>query len=590
MPDLKPTRLLRILVSLLGPFIALSVPSIAATDPEGESQRIEKHEVVTHRYMVVAANPLASQAGADMIARGGGAADAAIAAQLVLNLVEPQSSGLGGGGFLTFYDHAADKIIVYDGRETAPAADTPNLFMTPEGQPLRFLDAAVGGRPIGVPGIVRLLEAVHHDYGKLPWAKLFEPAIKLAENGFAVSPRLHWWLDSAKAFLSSSPDLRAQYYKPDGSPLQVGDVVKSPELAKTLHAIADHGASAFYTGPLAEAIVKAVNQGMGVDGHPTPGAMTLDDLKNYQAIRRDAVCGSYRRYQVCGAPPPSAGAIGVIEILGMLQRYDPLQLVPQSARTYHLFIEASRRAFADRDAFIGDPAFTDTPAKGLIDPNYLLMRSSTIGRDQATPAVTPGNPPGRHAAAAPDATREQAGTSHMSIVDEAGNAVSFTTTVNMPFGSHIMAGGFILNDQLTDFSFRPDIDGAPAANRVQGGKRPRSSMAPLVVFEGRRHLRLVIGSPGGSKIIDYVALATIAHLDWGLDIQSAVDHGNVVDTGRDTELEEDTPVAAFADALTNMGHHVVVMSETSGLDAIALMKDGLHGGADNRREGVPVGE
>jgi gamma-glutamyltranspeptidase/glutathione hydrolase len=584
MPSRHPARFLLFVLLLL------CLPAAAATDPEGESQRIAKAEVVTHRYMVVAANPLASKAGAEMIAQGGSAADAAIAAQLVLNLVEPQSSGLGGGGFLTFYDRAADKIVVYDGRETAPAADGPNLFLGPDGQPMHFMDVGIGGKPVGVPGIVRLLEAVHRDYGKLPWPKLFEPAIKLAEDGFAVSPRLHWWLDTAKESLSASPDLKARYYKADGTPLQVGDILKSPEFAKTLHLLADHGAGAFYTGPLAEAIVKAVNQGNGAEGHPTPGAMTLDDLKTYQMVKRDAVCGTYRKYEVCGAPPPSAGAIGVIDILDMLQRFDPAQLTPQSARTYHLFIEASRRVFADRDAYIGDPAFTDVPTKGLVDPNYLLMRSGTIDRDEATPNVTAGDPPGRHAEVGPDRTFEQAGTSHMSIVDPVGNAIAFTTTVNGPFGSHIMAGGFILNNQLLDFSFRPETDGKPAANRVQGGKRPRSSMAPLIVFEGRRHLRLVIGSPGGSKIIDYVALATMANLDWGLDIQEAVDHGNVVDTGRGTELEQDTPVAAFADALTAMGHHVELMSETSGLDAIAVMKDGLHGGADDRREGLAVGE
>jgi gamma-glutamyltranspeptidase/glutathione hydrolase len=570
-------------------FLALNGTARAA-DPEGESQRIAKAEVVTHKYMVVAANPLASKAGADMLAAGGSAADAAIAAQLVLTLVEPQSSGLGGGGFLTFYDHANDKLIVYDGRETAPASDTDALFLGPDGQPLPFMTASIGGKPVGVPGIVRLLEAVHKDYGKLPWAKLFEPAIKLAEDGFAVSPRLNWWLTTAQSVLGNAPDLKARFYTPDGAPLPVGAILKSPELAKTLHSLAEHGATAFYSGPLAEEIVKTVNLGVGAEGRPSPGGMTLDDLKNYQAIRREAVCGPYRRYEICGAGPPSAGAVGVIEILGMLQRFDPTQLTPGVARTYHLFAEASRRAFADRDAYLGDPATVDVPVKGLIDPTYLLMRSGTIDRSQATPNVGPGDPPGKHAAAAPDAGFETAGTSHMSIVDAAGNGVSFTTTVNGPFGSFLMAGGFILNNQLTDFSFRPEINGKKVANRVQGGKRPRSSMAPLIVFEGRRHLRLLIGSPGGSKIIDYVALAMVAHLDWGLGIQQAVDHGNVVNTGGRTELEQDTPVAAFADALTGMGHQVEITSETSGLHAIAVMKDGLHGGADGRREGAAIGE
>jgi gamma-glutamyltranspeptidase/glutathione hydrolase len=579
----------RALLLLVG-VLTFAGSAFAASDPEGESQKIVKDEVVTHKYMVVAANPLASKAGADMLAAGGSAADAAIAAQLVLTLVEPQSSGIGGGGFLSFYDHATGKIVIYDGRETAPAADKPDLFLGADGQPLGFFQAAVGGKPVGVPGIMRLLEGVHKDYGKLPWPKLFEPAIKLAEDGFAVTPRLHWWLDSAKDFLENAPDLKAHYYHADGSALAVGDILKSPELAKTLHLLADKGANAFYSGPLADEIVKAVDAGIGVEGQPSPASMTLDDLKNYEVIRRDPVCGTYRKYEICGAGPPAAGAIGVIEILGMLQRFDPLQLVPQSARTYHLFAEASRRAFADRDAYVADPAMVKVPVQGLIDPSYLAVRSGTIDSSQATPHAEPGIPPGPRSDIGPDATIEQAGTSHMSIVDAAGNGVSFTTTVNAPFGSHIMVGGFILNDQLTDFSFRSTVDGKPVANAVHGGERPRSSMAPLIVFEGRRHLRLLIGSPGGSKIIDYVALATVAHLDWGLGIQQAVDYGHVVNTGTRTELEADTPVAAFADQLTGMGHQVELMSETSGLHAIAVLKDGLHGGADGRREGVAIGE
>jgi gamma-glutamyltranspeptidase/glutathione hydrolase len=578
---------------LVGALLALSAGTgtcWAASDPEGESQKIAKPEVVSRHYMAVAANPLASKAGADMLAAGGSAADAAIAAQLVLTLVEPQSSGLGGGGFLSFYDHASGKITVYDGRETAPAADKPDLFLGPDGQPIKFFDAVVGGKAVGVPGVVRLMEAVHKDHGKLPWAKLFEPAIKLAEDGFQVTPRLHWWLDTAKDFLITSPALKARYYKPDGSPLAVGDVLRSPELAKTLHALAEHGAAAFYSGPLAQEIVDAVDKGEGAEGHPVPGALSLDDLKNYKVIRREALCGAYRTYEICGAPPPAAGALAVIQILDMLQRFGPAELAPDNARTYHLFVEASRRAFADRDAYLGDPAFVDVPVKGLLDPAYLAARAATIDPGQASPSVAAGDPPGKRAEIAPSAPDEQAGTSHMSIVDATGNAASFTTTVNSPFGSHLMAGGFILNNQLTDFSFRPEVDGKPAANRVEGGKRPRSSMAPLIVFDDKHHLRLLIGSPGGSKIINYVALAMFAHLDWGMGIQDAVDYGHVVNTGRGTELEQDTPVAAYADALRRMGDHVEEMSETSGLHAIAIMKDGLHGGADFRREGVAIGE
>lgn len=578
-------------LSLILAFCAFAGSAFAAADPEGESQRIDKPEAVAHRFMAVAANPLASKAGEEMLKAGGNAADAAIAAQLVLTLVEPQSSGIGGGGFLSYYDRATGRITVYDGRETAPAADKPDLFLKQDGQPLPFFEAAIGGRPVGVPGIVRLMEAVHKDHGQLPWARLFQPAIKLSENGFAVTPRLNWWLTTAKDFFVTSPALRAHFYNPDGSPLAVGQIYRNPELARTLKAIAGHGASAFYSGPLAKEIVTAVDEGVAVEGHPAPGALTLDDLKNYKIIKREPVCGAYRIYEICGAPPPSAGAIAVIETLGMLQRFDLAKLGPDNVQAYHLFTEASRRAFADRDAYVGDPAFVDVPVKGLIDPAYLAARSETIDPARVTSlTVAAGDPPGKHAEAAPLTPTESAGTSHVSIVDSAGNAVSFTTTVNGPFGAHLMAGGFILNNQLLDFAFRPERDGKPAANRVEGGKRPRSSMAPLIVFDAKHRLRLLIGSPGGSKIIDYVALTMIAHLDWGMGIQHSVDWGHLVNTGTRTELETGTKAADFAAALTAMGHQVDVTSETSGTHAIAVLPDGLHGGADGRREGVALGE
>ena len=583
-----PSRYLAVAAFAL---LALSRPGFAAQDPEGITQKIEKSETVAKRYMAVTAHGLASKAASDILAQGGSAADAAITAQLVLTLVEPQSSGLGGGGFLTYYDAKADKLTIYDGRETTPAAAGPNLFLGADGQPLRFFDAGVGGRPVGTPGAVRLLEAVHKDHGKLPWAKLFQPAIDLAEKGFEVTERLHWWLDSAKSSLSASPAIRALYYNPDGSALKVGQILRNPDLAKTFRLIAEKGADAFYTGPLAEQIVASVKEGMAVEGKPSPGLLSLDDLKNYKLIKRDAVCGNYRKFQICGPGAPSGGTIGVLEILGMLEKYEPAQIGPSAARTFHLFAEASRRAFADRDAYVGDPAFVEVPTKGLLDPSYLLLRSGTINRDRVTEiSVQPGNPPGRRAEALPDATEERAGTTHMSIIDANGDGVSFTTTVNGPFGSRLMAGGFILNNQLTDFNFRPEIDGKKAANRVEGGKRPRSSMSPLIIFDNRKKMRLLIGSPGGSKIIDYVALAVIANLDWNMNAQEAVDFGHVVNIGTRTELEAGTPLAGYADTLGAMGHQIEVMSETSGLSAIAVMPDGLHGGADGRREGGASGK
>jgi gamma-glutamyltranspeptidase/glutathione hydrolase len=572
--------------------LATPVPhAVAAGDPEGETVRTPKPEVVTHKRMVVAANPLAAAAGEEMLAAGGAAADAAIAAQLVLTLVEPQSSGLGGGGFLVYFDRKTGKLTVYDGRETAPAADRPDLFLGPDGQPMDFLRAEVGGRPVGVPGIVRLLEAVHKDHGKLAWKRLFEPAIRLADGGFPVTPRLHNWLDRAKSFLEPSPALKAQFYHPDGTPLMTGETYRDPALGATLRRIAADGAAAFYEGPLAREMVEAVRKGTDLEGKPNPGGLSLHDLATYRVVKREAVCGLYRVYRICGAGPPSAGTVGVLEILGMLQPFDMKTLGPDNPRALHLFAEASRRAFADRDAYLADPAFVAVPVKGLLDPDYLVARSMTIDPDRVTSQqVSPGDPPGRRADAAPPDPRESAGTSHLSVVDGAGDAIAFTTTVNGPFGSHLMAGGFILNNQLTDFSFLPQRGGEAVANRVEPGKRPRSSMAPLIVFDADRHLRLIIGSPGGPKIIDYVALATIAHLDWGLGIQQAVNYGNVVNTGTRTELEAGTRVAGFAEPLRAMGHQVEVMSETSGLHAIAILPDGLHGGADERREGVALGK
>lgn len=529
--------------------------------------------------MVAAAHPLAAEAGRDILRQGGSAVDAAIATQLVLGLVEPQSSGIGGGAFLLHYDDASRKVVAYDGRETAPAAASGDQFLRPDGTPMEFYEAVVGGLSVGVPGVLRMLEVAHDDHGRLPWNELFQPAIRLAEAGFAITPRLHK-LVAEDEYLKRFPESRAYFYRADDSAKPVGTILRNPAYAETLRAVAEGGADAFYEGPIADDIAARVQSAEG-----NPGRLTTEDLAGYQAKRREALCRPYRTlHRVCGMPPPTSGGATVLMTLGMLQSFDLAALGPRSPEAWHLIAEASRLAFADRNAYLADRDFVDVPLDELLDPTYLRRRAALIDRDETLEAPAPGLQTG--AAFPLVAQFEPPSTSHLSIVDGHGNAVSMTTSVENAFGSRLMARGFILNNQLTDFSFRPEVDGKPVANRVEPGKRPRSSMSPTIVLDSQDNLRLAVGSPGGARIIGYVEKALIATLDWGLSMQQAIELPNVVAPGGATDLEEGTAAEALAEPLRALGHEVSIRELTSGLHGIEATPEGLGGGADPRREGV----
>jgi gamma-glutamyltranspeptidase/glutathione hydrolase len=536
-------------------------------------------------YMVAAANPLAARAGRDILAKGGNAIDAAVATQMVLALVEPQSSGLGGGGFLLYFDAGSGDVLAYDGRETAPAAARPDMFLRADKTPKTFFEAAVGGGAVGVPGVLAMLEMAHEQHGQLPWADLFAPAIRLAEEGFAVSPRLHE-LIAEDRHLKTQPEAAAYFYDADGTPRRVGEKLANPKLAQVLRLIASLGARAFYTGEVAQDIVTAVNQ-----APVNPGRMTLDDLRNYRPKLRQALCRPYRIYIVCGMPPPSSGGLTVLEILGMLETRNLALLAPGSLASVHLVAEASRLAFADRNLYIGDPDFVRVPVAGLLDPAYLQARASLISVAHSMGTATPGRLPSVPARPpAPSPSHEAPSTSHMSIVDAAGNAVSFTTSIENVFGSRMMVRGFLLNNQLTDFAFVPERNGYQVANAPAALKRPMSSMSPTLVFDNSHHLVLVVGSPGGPRIIGYVVKTLIADLDWDLDVQSAIAFPNFVNLNGATELESGTSLTALAPMLEAMGHKVEVRELNSGLHGVAVTRTGLEGGADPRREGVALGD
>ncbi len=563
--------------------------------PEGATGSAARSLATTRQHMVVAAHPLAAAAGAQMLAEGGTAIDAMIATQLVLNLVEPQSSGLGGGGFLLYYDAAGKTLTSFDARETAPAAAGPDMFLGPDGKPLRFIEAVVGGRSVGTPGIARLLDSTHRRYGKLPWPRLFEPAIRLAENGFAVSPRLAAAILEDRDTLQRYPATRGYFFHADGTPLQAGETLRNPALAETLRILAENGADAFYQGDIARDIAATVQGAAG-----NPGKLAEGDLAAYQIIERAPVCMPYRRYNVCGMGPPSSAALTIGQILGLLEPFDLSVLPPAATQASHLFAEASKLAYADRALYIADPAFVKQPGLGLIDPGYLSARTSLIDGARAMPKATAGIPPWREGRLyAPDRSAEIPSTSHLSIVDDAGNIVSFTSSIESGFGSRLMTRGFLLNNQLTDFSFIAEENGQPVANRVEPGKRPRSSMAPTIVFdkgvfapanaEGQAKPLYVLGSPGGARIIPYVAWSLIGLLDWQLDVQTAVAMAHVANLNGPTELEAGTGLVALNPALTSLGHTVRVLDMNSGLHAIRIGDGLLQGGVDPRREGLALG-
>lgn len=545
--------------------------------------KLEGVPVTSENWMIAAANPLAVEAGAKVLRAGGSAADAMVAVQVVLGLVEPQSSGLGGGAFLVWYDAASGQMTTLDGRETAPLAATPTLFQDENGEPLKFFDAVVGGLSVGTPGTPALLEEAHRRWGRASWPGLFADGIRLADEGFLVSPRLASLVENDADRLSRFPETAA-YFLPDGQPLQQGQRLMNPDYAETLRVLASDGAAGFYGGEIAADIVRTVRNAPG-----NPGVLAGVDLALYQVIEREPVCAEYRAYEVCGMGPPSSGALTVGQILGMLNSYDLAAMGAESAEAWRLIGDASRLAFADRGRYMADSDFIPMPTKGLVEPGYLTQRAALLESEVALSEVAPGQPEFDHALIwADDVSLELPSTSHISIVDSYGNVLSMTTTIENGFGSRLMTNGFLLNNELTDFSFKTHSDGVPIANRLEPGKRPRSSMSPTIVLQDGEPV-LAIGSPGGSRIIGYVAKSIIAWADWGLDVQQAVSLPHLVNRFGTYDVEAATSAEGFTDALAQLGFEVNARDLTSGLHAIEI-GDALSGGADPRREGIALGE
>ncbi|MCB1440082.1 MAG: gamma-glutamyltransferase [Nitratireductor sp.] len=583
--------LLTCLLVVVAGYPAVAQQAADSVAPEFGNERQSATLAHANNYMIAAANPLAAQAGQEMLAKGGSAADALIAAQWVLGLVEPQSSGLGGGAFLLYHDAETNKLVTLDGRETAPLEATPELFLDDAGQPLRFFDAVIGGRSVGTPGTVALMAEAHKRFGKLAWKDLFEPAIRLAEEGFKVSPRLNELITGSAESLFRYEATRNYFLSEEAVPLFAGTLLRNPEYAASLRAIRDGGAEAFYSGEIARDIVKTVREAEG-----NPGVLSLEDLAAYAVKERPPVCVTYRGFDVCGMGPPSSGGLTVGQILKMLEPYDMTGLGPANPQSWRLIGDASRLAFADRGRYMADSDFVKMP-KGLLNTDYLLERSRLIGSSAANPGkaltkdeVKAGEPPTDHALLRRDDNSiELPSTTHLSIVDAQGNVASMTSTIENGFGSRLMVRGFLLNNELTDFAFDPGEAADPVANRVEPGKRPRSSMAPTIVYRDGKPW-LAVGSPGGSRIIGYVLKTLVAIIDWEMDVQAAVNLPHLVNRFGTYDVEAGTAAEALAPALTELGYKVEARDLNSGLHVIEIGEDGLTGAADPRREGVATGE
>ena len=567
------------------PALALTAAhAFAQPAPEPGSGYVQKYAVNAKRFMLAAAHPLAVEAGYAILRQGGAAIDAAIAAQMVLNLVEPQSSGIGGGAFILHYSASDSALVAYDGRETAPATARADRFLDADGAPQQHLDAIVGGKSVGTPGVLRALELAHRKHGRLPWKTLFEPAIRIAIEGFPLSPRLHSLLAWVR-LPGRDAEMRRMYYRDDDTPKPVGTVLRNPALADTLRTIAAQGADALYSGDIARDIASKVRTA------PNPGDLSESDLKQYRAKQREALCAPYRQWKVCGMPPPSSGGVAVLQVLGLLQQLAPDGLPSDPVRATHFIAEAERLAYADRERYLADSDFIAVPLAGLTAPEYLAARAALVKADRSLGRAAPGSPPGAPLAqGADDASPELASTSHLSIVDAEGNAIAMTSSIEFAFGSQQMVRGFLLNNQLTDLSFLAQQEGKSVANRVEPGKRPRSAMAPTMVFDRDGKLVLTLGSAGGSAIINHVVKTLVAVLDWNLDIQQAIASPNFGSRNGPTELEQDTAAADWSASLKALGHEVRLIDMASGLHGIQRTRGGWSGGADPRREGMARGD
>jgi gamma-glutamyltranspeptidase/glutathione hydrolase len=560
-------------------FAAIACAQLA---PEPATGATPKRTAVGTRFMVAAAHPAAVDAGYEVLKRGGTAMDAAVAVQLVLGLVEPQSAGLGGGAFIVHYSAADKRVRTYDGRETAPAAAQAGRFTGNFGRPMGFIDAVLSEKSVGVPGTLAVFELAHRNHGRLAWAELAQPAIALAESGFPIAPRLHAALERDR-WLARDPFAATYLYDASGKPKPLGTILRNPDYAAVLREVAARGAGAFYRGPIAADVAAAVRE--------RGGDLTAEDLAGYQPKERAPVCGAFRAYRICGMGPPGSGGIAVLQILGILDRLPRTDFARDPLRAVHYFSEANRLAYADRDRYVADPDFVDVPVAGLLAPAYLAERARLVASDRSLGRAQPGRPAGAERSALADgAELDLASTTHFSAVDAEGNAVAVTSSIEFAFGNHRFVRGFLLNNELTDFSFVPEQEGRPVANRVEPRKRPRSSMSPTLVFDADGRLVLIVGSPGGHAIIHYVARVLVAVLDWGMPLQQALDAPHFGSRNGPTDLEAGTPVAGLRPQLEALGHPVRVLELASGVHAIQRVGDAWVGAADPRRDGAARGD